>query len=121
MRTARYVMTGILWAVVTLLFCVAVGYFASKLARAEPLAAPKGACVQVDPASLVYTRMGYSLAIGDGHATVAHADVRYWDGALAYCIPPAGSPTLWMPSSAWPGFAHADGESGITLVHGERG
>lgn len=78
---------------------------APLVARADT---ERGRCVQVDPASLIWTEQGWTLAVGDGHATVQRSRVHYWEGPLAYCIPPAGMPTLWIPSSGWLQFAHGD-------------
>lgn len=77
-------------------------------------------CAPVDPASMIWTRQGYSIAMGDGHLTVLHEDVRYGDGPLRVCIPAHhGMARLYLPKQQW--LVQAHGAYAWIADHGYKG
>ena len=88
-------------------FCVLVACLIVTMpgrARAE---APAN-CQPVDPASIVYTHMGWSIAQGDGHVYIPPGNVVYHDGPLMVCMPQTGMLKLYVPSSGWLVNAHGE-------------
>lgn len=84
--------------------------------------APAGDCIKIDARALIATTQGYSVALCPDrddapcqYATVLARDVRYWDGPLLLCMPPAGMLRLWLPSRAWPAFARTP----VAAAHGD--
>jgi hypothetical protein len=66
-------------------------------------------CAPVDPASMVWTGHGFSIAMGDGHLWINREDVVYAEVSQPHvCMPAKGMMQLWLPH-AWPSYATAPG------------
>jgi hypothetical protein len=62
-------------------------------------------CAPVDPASMVWTGHGFSIAMGDGHLWINREDVVYAEVSQPHvCMPAKGMMQLWLPH-AWPSYA----------------
>ena len=74
-------------------------------------------CQPVDPATLVWTGYGFSVAMGDGHVFVTRDDVKYAEVTQPHlCMPDSGLLQLWLPH-AWPSYARKP-ENHVHLAHG---
>ena len=85
-------------------FCVLVAILIVAMPSRARADAPTN-CQPVDPASIVYTHMGWSIAQGDGHVYIPPGNVVYHDGPLMVCMPKTGMLRLYLPSSGWLRFA----------------
>jgi hypothetical protein len=62
-------------------------------------------CAPVDPAAMVWTGHGFSIAMGDGHLWINREDVVYAEVSQPHvCMPAKGMMQLWLPH-AWPSYA----------------
>ena len=86
-------------------FCVLVAILIVAMPSRARADAPTN-CQPVDPASIVYTHMGWSIAQGDGHVYIPPGNVVYHDGPLMVCMPKTGMLRLYVPSSGWLVNAH---------------
>ena len=64
-------------------------------------------CTPIDPATVIWTTQGYSIAIGDGHVLVLHQDVKSTDKVSHVCIPQSrGHLRLYLQRKDWVIRAH---------------
>ena len=66
-------------------------------------------CTPIDPATVIWTTQGYSIAIGDGHVLVLHQDVKSTDKVSHVCIPQShGHLRLYLQRKDWVVQAHGE-------------
>lgn len=83
------------------------------------LSAQPISCQPVDPATMVWTGHGYSIAMGDGHLTVHQRDVKFWNGPQPIvCLPGwRGMMRLYLPKH-WPIYAKPHNAYNAQPAHG---
>lgn len=72
-------------------------------------------CTPVDPAAMVWTGHGFSIAMGDGHLWINREDVVYAEVSQPHvCMPAKGMMQLLLPH-AWPSYAGRDGAASASF------
>jgi hypothetical protein len=96
---------------VLIAFCIA--FTGLVMGLSVRLAYSQEKCAPVDPAAMVWTGHGFSIAMGDGHLWINREDVVYAEVSQPHvCMPAKGMMQLWLPR-AWPSYAGVTERGGI--------
>jgi hypothetical protein len=92
---------------VLIAFCIA--FTGLVMGLSVRLAYSQEKCAPVDPAAMVWTGHGFSIAMGDGHLWINREDVVYAEVSQPHvCMPAKGMMQLLLPH-AWPSYAAIEG------------